>query len=444
MDLFSYQREEHKNIEGPLAYRMRPRDLDEVVGQAHLVGPKSSLRKMIEEDKLHSFILYGPPGTGKTTLARLIAHSTKSYFVTLSAVSSNSAEIKKTIQEASERLGYYQERTILFVDEIHRFNKAQQDLLLPAIEDGTLILIGATTENPLYEVNAALISRLRVYMLYPLSEADMRRLLLKALTDTERGLGLSEEKLTEEALELIVRAAKGDGRAALTLLDMVMTVHDKTEKITAQHIMEITGKMATYYDKKGSGHYDTISAYIKSIRGSDPDAALFWLALMLEAGEDPLYIARRLIIHAAEDIGLADPMALVLAQSTAEAVKMVGLPEGQIPLSQATIYLACAPKSNSAKVAIYEARAAVRESKGFQIPRHLADTSHALASQVLQSGQGYHYPHDYGGYIKQSYLPAELEGRRFYKPTEQGREKSIKQWLQELEKHLQKDSSNSD
>ncbi|ABZ84964.1 ATPase, putative [Heliomicrobium modesticaldum Ice1] len=437
MDLFSYQSEAVKSKEGPLAFRMRPRSLDEVSGQSHLLKKGSLFRRMIDEDKLQSFILYGPPGTGKTTIARLIAQTTESPFVTLSAVTANTSDIKKVAKEAEERLSFNQKRTILFIDEIHRFNKAQQDLLLPIVEDGTLILIGATTENPLYELNAALLSRLRVYLLQPLKEEELLSLLKRALTDSERGLGLSGNALTEEALALIVQAAKGDARAALTILDMVAGVHGDTDQpIGASEVAEVTGRVAVYYDKKGDRHYDTISAFIKSIRGSDPDAALYWLAVMLEAGEDPLFIARRIVIHAAEDIGMADPMALVVAQAAAEAVKFVGLPEGRIPLAEATIYLACAPKSNGAKESIDKALRAVREAKCIEVPRHLADSSHSKSGALLGSGVGYKYPHDYGGYVRQSYLPPEMEKARFYTPSENGREKQIGRWLGELRGQL--------
>ncbi|MBC9785016.1 replication-associated recombination protein A [Heliobacterium chlorum] len=442
MDLFSYQGEALKAKEGPLAFRMRPRSLNEVAGQQHLLNNESLFRKMVDLDKVHSFILYGPPGTGKTTIARLIAQTTRSHFETLSAVTAGSGDIKKVAKEAESRLSFEQQRTILFIDEIHRFNKAQQDLLLPIVEDGTLVLIGATTENPLYELNSALLSRLRIYMLHPLSEEDLLSLLKRAVTEPNRGLGLPADAVTEDGLELIIQAAKGDARSALTILDMAASAHGSLDKpIGPDEVMQVTGRIAVYYDKKGDRHYDTISAFIKSIRGSDPDATLFWLAVMLEAGEDPLFIARRIVIHAAEDIGLADPMALVLAQAAADAVKLVGLPEGRIPLAEAALYLACAPKSNRAKDAIDRALRTVQEAKRISVPRHLADTSHSQASSILGSGVGYKYPHNYGGYVQQSYLPPDIEGTRFYEPTTNGREKQISQWLENLREAMGKESS---
>ncbi|MCW2278116.1 replication-associated recombination protein A [Heliophilum fasciatum] len=440
MDLFTSQRETQKHSDAPLAYRMRPQSLDDIVGQQHLLGPGAPLRRMISGDRLHSFILYGPPGTGKTTTAQVIARSTQSRFITLSAVNSSSTEIKKVAKEAESHLAYYQRRTILFIDEIHRFNKAQQDVLLPILEDGTLLLIGATTENPLYEINSALLSRLRVYVLQPIGESDLRQLVLRALTDRERGLGLPAECLVEDGLATIIQAAKGDGRAALTLLEMVMSAYG-TVAIGAKEVMAITGKMATYYDKKGDRHYDTISAFIKSIRGSDPDAALFYLAVMIDAGEDPIFIARRLVVHAAEDIGLADPNAMLIAQAAAAAVQLIGMPEGRIPLAEATIYLATAPKSNTAKVAIDQALQAVREAKKIEVPRHLRDTSHSQARQRLGHGVGYKYPHDFGGYTAQRYLPEEFAGAQFYTPSDNGREKQIQRWMAELKAYLGNEGS---
>lgn len=436
MDLFQGTGEKIKEREGPLAYRMRPRTLEEFVGQEHLLSRGAPLRRLIDEDRLHSFILYGPPGTGKTTLAHLIAGSTRSAFITASAVTSGTADLREAARAAQERLSYEGRRTILFVDEIHRFNKSQQDILLPYIEDGTLTLIGATTENPLYEINSALLSRLRVYVLNPLTGEEISRLVVRALTDKERGLALPKEVLGDEALSMIVRAAKGDARSALTILEMASFLRDEDGLITPELITRVTGRVATYYDKKGDAHYDTISAYIKSIRGSDPDAALFWLAVMLEGGEDPMFIARRLVIHAAEDIGLADPLALVVCEAAASAVHLVGMPEARIPLAEATIYLAAAPKSNSSKAAIDRAIKAVRDAKAISVPRHLADTSHRLAPKLLGHGIGYKYPHDYGGYVKQEYLPDEIKGAVFYQPSENGREKQIARWLKELKEYL--------
>ncbi|MGE5380417.1 MAG: replication-associated recombination protein A [Methylocystaceae bacterium] len=435
-DLFMQHNEESKEKHGPLAFRMRPGNLDEFAGQQHLLGPGAPLRRLVEEDRLHSLVLYGPPGTGKTSLAHLIARSTRSFFATLSAVSSGVSDLKAAARSASERLAYDGQRTILFVDEIHRFNKAQQDVLLPYIEDGTLTLIGATTENPLYEINSALLSRMRVYMLEPLDESDLTKLIRRALTDQERGLALPAEALNADAENAIITAAKGDARAALTILEMADSLRGNAPLIDQSLIEKVTGRVITYYDKKGDAHYDTISAYIKSIRGSDPDAALYWLAVMLEGGEDPMFIARRLVIHAAEDIGLADPLALLVCEAAASATHLIGMPEARIPLAEATIYLACAPKSNSAKAAIDEAIAAVRRAPMISVPNHLADTSHSKAGKILGHGVGYKYPPDFGGYVKQDYLPDQAQGLQFYHPSDNGKEKQIARFLADLASYL--------
>jgi len=435
-DLFIQHSEDHKEINGPLAYRMRPRSLDELAGQQHLLGPGAPLRRLVEEDRLHSLVLYGPPGTGKTSLAHLIARSTRSHFATLSAVSSGVADLKAAARSAGERLAYDGQRTILFVDEIHRFNKAQQDVLLPFIEDGTLTLIGATTENPLYEINSALLSRIRVYMMEPLAASDLSQLIARALTDSERGLALPVDTLTTEAKQAIITAAKGDARAALTILEMADSLRGDAPLLDQSLIEKVTGRVITYYDKKGDAHYDTISAYIKSIRGSDPDAAIYWLAVMLEGGEDPMFIARRLVIHAAEDIGLADPLALLVCEAAASATHLIGLPEARIPLAEATIYLACAPKSNSAKVAIDDALKAVRQTPTITVPRHLADSSHSKAGKILGHGIGYKYPPDFGGYVQQDYLPESAQGQKFYHPSDNGKEKQIARFLTDLASYL--------
>lgn len=416
MDLFDIGQENSQAQKGPLAYRMRPRNLDEIIGQEHLIGPGAPLRRLIERDELHSFVLYGPPGTGKTTIARIIAETTHNYFETLLAVSSGVNDIRKIAADAVQRYKYYQQRTILFVDEIHRFNKSQQDVLLPFSEDGTLLLIGATTENPLFELNNALLSRMKLYVLTPLEDDHIIRILKQALADPARGLGNFRIEIDEESLAFIVQSCKGDARMALNILETAVDSFLDANgclNINADLLAKIIGRPMIKYDKTGDKHYDSISAFIKSIRGSDPDAALFWLAVMLEGGEDPMFIARRLVVHAAEDIGLADPHALPLAASTAYAVHFIGMPEARIPLSECTLYLALAPKSNSS-LAIDSAIAAVHSSKKIEVPPHIADASHSKSKQLLGKGQGYKYPHSFGGYVQQQYLPDHLIGEVFY------------------------------
>jgi putative ATPase len=436
MDLFDYNPPSPTGRQHPLAYRMRPRSLDELVGQDHLLSAGSVLRRLIEQDTLTSMILYGPPGTGKTSLARLIAKHTKASFVQLQAVAAGVADIRKLGADASARLKYYQQKTLLFVDEVHRFNKSQQDVLLPIVEEGTVILVGATTENPLYEINNALLSRVKLYVLKGLDDAAIAAILDRALTDSERGLGEYGISLNDPARQMIIENAKGDARNALNILETLVNSSDTSRplSISETDVALVVDRPRLQYDKKGDLHYDSISAFIKSIRGSDPDAAVFWLARMLEGGEDPVFVARRLVVHAAEDIGLADPQALLIAQAAAAAVEFIGMPEARIPLAEATLYLAAAPKSNSAVTAIDEAIAAIRKGPAVNVPAHLGDASHSRARACLGKGQGYKYPHSFGGYVAQEYLPAEYQGRQFYHPGEHGFEARVKRFLEQVKK----------
>ena len=429
MNLFDYQREEQIAKEAPLALRLRPRNFSEFVGQEDIVGPGRLLRRAIETDTLSSsIILWGPPGTGKTTLAQIIANSTKSYFARISAVTAGVADLRRLIDEAKQRRGMYNQRTILLVDEIHRFNKAQQDALLPHVEDGTVILIGSTTENPFFEVIPALVSRSRIFALKPLSDADVETIIRHALADAERGYGKLPIRLDDEARQLIVAIAGGDARVALNALELAVTTTspgaDGTIHITRPLAEEALQRRAVLYDQEGDQHYDTISAFIKSVRGSDPDAALYWLAKMIYAGEDPEFIMRRLLILAAEDIGLADPMGIVVANACARALEWVGLPEAQYHLAEATLYLATAPKSNSCG-AYFRALAEVEEHGKVTVPLHLRDASYRGAAR-LGHGKGYKYPHEYPGHwVAQQYLPNELAGRHWYQPGELGYERRI-------------------
>ncbi|GLB29934.1 hypothetical protein LAD12857_18570 [Lacrimispora amygdalina] len=439
MDLFDYMRENTMEKESPLASRLRPSTLDEVVGQQHIIGKDKLLYRAIKADKLGSVIFYGPPGTGKTTLARVIANTTSADFKQLNATVAGKKDMEEIVKEAKDSLGMYGKKTILFVDEIHRFNKGQQDYLLPFVEDGTLILIGATTENPYFEVNGALLSRSRVFELKTLEKEDIKELIRRAVYDKEKGMGAYDAVIDPEAEDFLADVANGDARAALNAVELgVMTTerdpHDGKIHIDMEVAQECIQKRAVRYDKNGDNHYDTISAFIKSMRGSDPDAAVYYLARMLYAGEDIKFIARRIMICASEDVGNADPQALVVAVAAAQAVERIGLPEAQIILSQAVTYVACAPKSNAACIAVFEAQDAVKNKKTMPIPVHLQD-SHYKGSSKLGHGQGYLYAHDYENhYVKQQYLPDGLDGTEFYRPTENGYEKKIREHLSFLKK----------
>ena len=430
MDLFDYMRTNTMKQESPLASRMRPETLDQVVGQKHIVGPGTLLYRAIKADQLGSIIFYGPPGTGKTTLAKVIAHTTKAEFCQINATVAGKKDMEEVVQKAKETLGMYGRRTILFVDEIHRFNKSQQDYLLPFVEDGTLILIGATTENPYFEVNGALLSRSRIFELKALEKEDILELLHRAVTDVEKGMGSYRAVLDEDAADFLADVANGDARAALNALELGVLTTPRAEDgkihIDLEVAQECIQKRAVRYDKDGDNHYDTISAFIKSMRGSDPDAAVYYLGRMLYAGEDIKFIARRIMIHAAEDVGMADPQALNVAVSAAQAVERIGMPEARIILAEAVIYIASAPKSNSVISAIDQAMEAVRTEKTRPVPVHLKDT-HYKGAEKLGHGAGYLFPHDFPGhYVKQQYLPDGMEGRTFYHPSDEGFEKEVK------------------
>jgi putative ATPase len=428
MDMFEYHRQELQKTEAPLAARLRARTLDEYVGQEHIVGPGKLLRRAIESDKLFSsIILWGPPGTGKTTLAMIIANTTKSHFETISAVTAGVADIRRLIGQAKDRRGMHGQRTIVLVDEIHRFNKAQQDALLPHVEDGTIILIGATTENPYFEVISALVSRSRVFQLKPLNDSQVSTLLRRALSDKEVGYGNQQIDMHDDALAHLVDISGGDARTALNALELAVESTPPSEDgiihLDLTVAEEAIQRRAIRYDRQSDEHYDTISAFIKSVRGSDPDAALYWLAKMIYAGEDIKFIMRRLLILAAEDIGLADPAGIIVASSCARAIEWCGLPEAQFHLAEATLYLATAPKSNST-AAYWKALAAVEKEGETQVPIHLQDSSRD--GKALGHGQGYKYPHEFPGHwVEQQYLPNALKGVRFYEPSDQGREKDI-------------------
>ena len=435
MDLFDYVREKNMEQESPLASRLRPTTLDEVVGQQHIIGKDKLLYRAIKADKLSSLIFYGPPGTGKTTLAKVIANTTSAEFKQLNATIAGKKDMEAVVNAAKELRGMYQKKTILFIDEIHRFNKGQQDFLLPFVEDGTIILIGATTENPYFEVNQALISRSSVFELRPLDMEDIKTLIERAVYDTSKGMGSYNAVIDKEALDFLADVSGGDARSALNAVELGILTTDRSEDgkihLTLEVAAECIQKRVVRYDKTGDNHYDTISAFIKSIRGSDPDAAVYYLAKMLNAGEDIKFIARRMMISASEDVGNADPMALNVAVSAAQAVERIGMPEAQIILAQAVTYLASAPKSNAAYMAILAANSSVK-NKRTTVPAHLQD-AHYKGSANLGHGVGYLYAHDYPNhYVKQQYLPDEVVDERFYVPTENGYEKKMKNWLEYL------------
>lgn len=437
MDLFDYMRASTQEQESPLASRMRPTTLDEVVGQKHIIGKDKLLYRAIKADQLGSIIFYGPPGTGKTTLAKVIANTTSANFRQINATVAGKKDMEDVVKEAKDALGMYGKKTILFVDEIHRFNKSQQDYLLPYVEDGTLILIGATTENPYFEVNGALLSRSRIFELKALEKEDVKELILRAVQDEKKGMGSYHAVIEEEAADFLADVSGGDARAALNAVELgVLTTErdpaDGLIHLTLEVAQECIQKRAVSYDKDGDNHYDTISAFIKSMRGSDPDAAVYYLARMLYAGEDIKFIARRIMICAAEDVGNADPQALTVAVSAAQAVERIGMPEAQIILSQAVLYVATAPKSNSAVNAIFAAMDAVKNQRSMPVPAHLRD-AHYGGSQKLGHGIGYKYAHDYPNhYVKQQYLPDGMEGQTFYHPSENGYEKKIGEHLRFL------------
>ena len=441
MDLFDYMRQENKKKESPLAARLRPTTLEEVVGQQHIIGKDKLLYRAIKADKLSSIIFYGPPGTGKTTLAMVIANTTSAEFTSINATAAGKKDMEEVVEAAKQTLGAYGKKTILFIDEIHRFNKGQQDYLLPFVEDGTIILIGATTENPYFEVNGALLSRSIIFELKPLTKEDIKVLLLRAVNDSEKGMGSYDAVIEEDALDFLSDIANGDARAALTAIELGVLTTDRSEDgkihITLDVASECIQRRVVKYDKDGDNHYDTISAFIKSMRGSDPDAAVYYLARMIYAGEDPKFIARRICICASEDVGNADPMALVVATSAFLALERIGMPESQIILSHAATYVACAPKSNSAYGAIDAAMAEVRNNTTRPIPTHLQD-AHYKSAEKLGHGIGYEYAHNCTNHFSnQRYLPEGLERGDFYKPGHMGYENVINEYLDKIRKEAE-------
>ena len=440
MDLFSYMRQQSQRSESPLASRLRPETLEEVVGQEHIIGKDKLLYRAIKADQLGSIIFYGPPGTGKTTLAQVIANTTRAEFHQLNAAACGKKEMEEVVAKAKDNLGMYGRKTILFIDEIHRFNKAQQDYLLPYVEDGTVTLIGATTENPYFEVNRALLSRSRLFELKPLTREDVLKLIHRAVTDPKKGMGMYGAEIDEDAAAFLADVSEGDARAALNAVELGVLTTERNEagkiRLTLETVQECIQRRAVGYDKNGDSHYDTISAFIKSMRGSDPDAAVYYLARMLQAGEDIRFIARRIMICASEDVGNADPMALCVAVNASLAVERVGMPEARIILSQAASYVACAPKSNAACAAIEEAWKTVEETGHPPVPVWLQD-AHYAGHEELGKGIGYKYPHDYPmNYVEQQYLPDALAHSRFYHPSGNGYEEKIKERLEKLKKNF--------
>ena len=441
MDLFDYMRQENGKKESPLASRMRPTSLDEVVGQQHIIGKDKLLYRAIMADKISSIIFYGPPGTGKTTLAKVIANTTSAEFTSINATAAGKKDMEQVVENAKNMRGMYGKKTILFIDEIHRFNKGQQDYLLPFVEDGTVILIGATTENPYFEVNGALLSRSIIFELKPLSQEDIKTLIRRALTDSAKGLGSYGAVIDDDALDFLSDMANGDARSALTAIELgVLTTEPSADgkiHITLSVASECIQRRVVKYDKSGDNHYDTISAFIKSMRGSDPDAAIYYLARMLYAGEDVKFIARRIMICAAEDLVNADPQALQVAVAAAQAVERIGMPESQIILAEATNYVACAPKSNASYLSIDAAMHMVASGQTPPIPVHLQD-SHYKSAGKLGHGIGYQYAHDFKNhYVAQQYLPDALAGARFYEPTDMGYEKQIRDHLEKIRREAE-------
>ncbi len=435
-NIFEYMRGNDMEKEAPLAARMRPRTLEEVVGQEHIVGKDKLLYRAIKADKIRSVIFYGPPGTGKTTLAKVIANTTSAEFTQLNATVAGKKDMEEVVAKARDNQGMYGKHTILFIDEIHRFNKGQQDYLLPFVEDGTLILIGATTENPYFEVNGALLSRSIIFELKPIPRAAVKELIKKAVYDPDRGMGAYDADIEEDALEFLADISGGDARQAMNAIELgIMTTErgqDGRIHITLDVAQECIQKRAVRYDKSGDSHYDTISAFIKSMRGSDPDAAVYYLARMIYAGENAAFIARRIMICAAEDVGNADPNALVVATNASLAVERIGMPEGQIILAQAAAYVACAPKSNASCEAVFQAMEVVKQTGNLKIPSHLQD-AHYKGAAKLGRGTGYLYAHDYPNhYVEQQYLPYELSGKEFYRPSGNGYEAKIKEHMRKL------------
>ncbi len=443
MDLFEYMRKSNMEKESPLAARMRPTTLDEVVGQQHIIGKDKLLYRAIKADKLSSIIFYGPPGTGKTTLAKVIANTTSAEFTQINATVAGKKDMEEVVEKAKNTQGMYGKRTILFIDEIHRFNKGQQDYLLPFVEDGTVILIGATTENPYFEVNGALISRSVIFELKPLEKEDIKTLLKKAVYDKDKGMGTYDAEIDEDALDFLAELSGGDARHALNAIELgIMTTErgsDGKIRITVEVAQECIQKRVMRYDKDGDNHYDTVSAFIKSMRGSDPDAAVYYLARMLYAGESVTFIARRMMICASEDVGNADPQALVVAVNASLAVERVGMPEAQLILAQAASYIATAPKSNAATCAIGDAMKTVEETGNLPIPTHLQD-AHYKGAAKLGHGTGYKYAHNYNNnYVEQQYLPYELNGKEFYQPSGNGYEVKIREHMQRIKREAKED-----